>query len=221
MLKIAHTLGQRLHFAQALVHLLEPVGDLLETLAQPRFQRGLQFFVNRLAHFIELGRIGLLQLRQLLFQRFPHFTHAACIRLTDRLQLRAQGVRQGFLQQRELLRERINLRVLRTDGLGTLLHQRLLEGRQGACQFLPAATRVFADLAPQFALHLVIAGGHAGQQFGAAGVSRFSQQQPDQQQQDDQQQAGQQPEFHQSHNFFATYLIANTAGFKGVGGFLS
>ncbi len=58
---------QRLHLAQALVHLLEPVGHLLEALAQPRLQRALQLLVDGLAHLVELGGVGLLQLRELRF----------------------------------------------------------------------------------------------------------------------------------------------------------
>jgi hypothetical protein len=49
------------------VHLLQAVSDLLETLAQPCFQRALELFVDGPAHFIQLGGVGLLQLRQLGF----------------------------------------------------------------------------------------------------------------------------------------------------------
>jgi hypothetical protein len=60
-LQVAHALRQRLHFAQALVHLLQPFGHLPEALAEPGFQRGLQLLVDRLAHLVELGGVGLLQ----------------------------------------------------------------------------------------------------------------------------------------------------------------
>ena len=60
MLEVAHALRQRVHFAQAFVHLLQTVGDLFEALAQARLQGGLQFFIHGLAHFVELERIALL-----------------------------------------------------------------------------------------------------------------------------------------------------------------
>ena len=90
-LQVAHALRQRLHFAQALVHLLQPVGHLLETLAQPRLQRGLQFFVDGLAHLVELGGVGLLQQGQLRLQRAAHFGHAPRVRFAQVLQLQRQA----------------------------------------------------------------------------------------------------------------------------------
>jgi len=75
--EVAHALRQRLHFTQALVHLLKPVSDLLEAFTQPCLQCGLEFFVNRGPHLVELGSVAGLQLRQLRLQRLPHFGHAA------------------------------------------------------------------------------------------------------------------------------------------------
>ena len=79
MLEVAHALRQRLHFTQPLVDLFEPVSHLLEALAEPRFQRVLQLFIDSTAHLVELVGITLLQLRELLFQRFAHFAHTARI----------------------------------------------------------------------------------------------------------------------------------------------
>ena len=73
MLEVAHALGQGLHFAQTFMYLFQPVGHLLEALAQTGLQRGLQFFVHRGAHFVQLGGIGALQLHELRFQRGTHF----------------------------------------------------------------------------------------------------------------------------------------------------
>ena len=45
---------QRLHLAQPFVDLLQPVGHLLERRTQALIERGLQFFVDRRAHLLEL-----------------------------------------------------------------------------------------------------------------------------------------------------------------------
>jgi hypothetical protein len=73
----------------------------LKAFAQACFQGGLQFFVHGLAHLIELGGIGFLQLLQLLVQGVAHLAHAPRIALAQRLQL---GV-QSALHQRQLLGE--------------------------------------------------------------------------------------------------------------------
>jgi hypothetical protein len=49
--------------AQALVDLLQTLGHLLKAFTQPRFQGGLQFFVDGLAHLVELGRRWLVVIR--------------------------------------------------------------------------------------------------------------------------------------------------------------
>jgi hypothetical protein len=102
-LQVAHALGQGFHVAQTLVHLLQTLGHLFEAFAQPRFQGGLQFFIHGLAHLIELGGIGFLQLLQLLVQGVAHLGHAPGIALAERQQLGAQSVAQVFLQQAQLL----------------------------------------------------------------------------------------------------------------------
>jgi hypothetical protein len=81
VLEVAHALRQGVHFAQAFVHLLQPVGHLFEALAQAGLQCGLEFFVHRLAHFIELGGVALLQLGQLGFHGAAHLRQAAGIGL--------------------------------------------------------------------------------------------------------------------------------------------
>ena len=92
VLEVTHALRQRLHFTQAFVHLLEPVRHLLEAFTQPCFQRGLEFFIDGGTHFVELGGVAGLQLRQLCFECLPHFGHAAGVRFTQARQLQAQGV---------------------------------------------------------------------------------------------------------------------------------
>ena len=66
VLEIAYALGEGLHFTQAAMHHFKPFGHLLETSVQARLQGGLEFFIDCLPHFIELGAVALLQLRQLL-----------------------------------------------------------------------------------------------------------------------------------------------------------
>ncbi len=56
-LEIAHAGREILHFAEAFVNLLQPLTHQTEGLAKARFERGLQFFVNRLAHLFELRRV--------------------------------------------------------------------------------------------------------------------------------------------------------------------
>jgi hypothetical protein len=120
-LQVAHALRQRLHLAQALVHLLQPLGHLPEALAQPGLQRGLQLLVDRLAHLVELGGVGLLQDGQLRLERGADLGDAARVLLREVLQLVRERVGQRLLQQRELLRERVDLRVLRARGFAPCL----------------------------------------------------------------------------------------------------
>ena len=144
-LQAADADGQRLHFAEPLVHLLEPVGHLLEAFAQAGFERALQLLVDGLAHLVELGGIGLLQLHELGFHGRAHLRQAPCIRFAQALQLRAERVGQRLLQRRELQGKGIELRVLRARGLGALLHQRALEGGEGLRGFLPRAAGAVGD----------------------------------------------------------------------------
>jgi hypothetical protein len=193
-LQVAHALRQRLHLAQPLVHLLEPVGHLLEAVAQPLLERGLQLLVDGLAHLVELGRVGLLQLLQLRVQRGAHFAQPPGIRFAQALQLHRERVRQGLLQQGELLGEGVDLGVLRARGLGALLDQRILEGCQRQRELLAGAARRFADLAAQLALHPLV-GGH---QLGPAAVGdggRLANHQDEQQDEAGENQCNEDPEF--------------------------
>ena len=61
-----------------LAFLVAPALALLAAvLAQARLQRGLELFVDRLAHFVELGAVALLQLRELAFDGGAHLGQAA------------------------------------------------------------------------------------------------------------------------------------------------
>ena len=100
---------------------------MLEAFTQPCFQRGLEFFIDGSAHFIELGGVAGLQLRQLRLECLPHFGHAAGVRFTQARQLQTQGVGQVFLQQRQLLAEGVNLRVLGARHIARLRQQGLLK----------------------------------------------------------------------------------------------
>ena len=100
---------------------------MLEAFTQPCFQRGLEFFIDGGTHFVELGGVAGLQLRQLCFECLPHFGHAAGVRFTQTRQLKTQGVGQVFLQQRQLLTEGVNLRVLGARHIARLRQQGLLK----------------------------------------------------------------------------------------------
>ena len=69
------------------MHLLEPLGHLLEALAQALLQRGVQLLVDGGAHLLELGLVALLQQRQATFDGLPHLGQAALVGLAQRLQL--------------------------------------------------------------------------------------------------------------------------------------
>ena len=92
MLEVAHALRQCLHFAQTFVHLLKPVSDLLEALAQTRFKRGLQLFVDRGAHLVELFLVALLQGSQPLLDHLANLAQAAFVAFGELVQLLVQAV---------------------------------------------------------------------------------------------------------------------------------
>ena len=161
MLQVTHTLRQGLHFAQSFVDLLQPVSYLFETLPQARLQGGLQLLIHGDAHFFELGGVAALQLGQLRLQRAAHLAQAdraglvefgqtTCIGLTERTQLRAQGICQAFLHGGKLGTKCIQARVLRARGFGAVLHQRLLEGRHVGGSFLARCAGSVLHLLPQF-----------------------------------------------------------------------
>ena len=222
MLEVAHALRQRLHFAQALVHLLQPLGHLFEALAQTRLQRGLEFFIHRGTHFIKLGGVGGLQLGQLGFQRLANLGHTPRVGLGHLAELGGQRVRQRLLHQRELLAKGVDLRILGARGLGTLLHQRLLESGQVLAQFLASTAGRFGDFGAQLTLQAL----GSGLQLDAQVLQLFALQlllqviaiaplrpcQPDQRQQVEQghAQQGPDPPCHIAQ--------AITSGFKGVRG---
>src|SRR5262249_42911804 len=52
-LEVTSVAGEPLHLAEALVHLLEPLGDQLEALAEALLERALQLLVHRLSHPLE------------------------------------------------------------------------------------------------------------------------------------------------------------------------
>ena len=104
------------------MHLLQPLGDLLEALAEAGLQGGLQLLVDGGAHLIELGGVAGLQLGQLRLERLAHLGHAAGVGFAQRAELAGQCVGEGFLQQGELLAEGVNLGVLGAGGFRTLLH---------------------------------------------------------------------------------------------------
>ena len=81
------------------MHLLEPVGDLLEALAQPRFERGVELFVDRGAHLLELELVALLQGGEPLLDARLDFIEAALVGLGHLAQLQAQRIRKTLERQ--------------------------------------------------------------------------------------------------------------------------
>ena len=165
-LQVADAHRQRLHFAEPLVDLVQPVGHLLEALAEARFERALQLLVDRPAHLVELGRVRLLQLRELRFHRRAHFRQPPSIRFAQPLQLGVERVGQRLLHQRELCREGVDLCVLRPCRFRALLHQRGLEAGEVLAEFLAGAACRVADFLAKGALGARALGAQGGEQFG-------------------------------------------------------
>ena len=104
-LQAAHAVGEFLHLPQTVVHLLQALGHLFEALRQAFFQGGLEFFVHRAAHFVELVGIAFLQLLQLLVQGVgERLLHQAQLLQLVLLLLRRIG-EQGLLLLRQSLRQ--------------------------------------------------------------------------------------------------------------------
>ena len=191
MLEVPHALGQGLHFAQAFVDLLQPLGHLLEALAQAGFEGALQLLVHRLAHLVEFGGVAGLQLGELLLHGAAHLGQAAGVGFAQVLQLGAQRFGQCLAQGGDLLREGIEPLGLGACALHALLHQCTLQagellgkgvdlgvlgaggfcplGQQGllkACQglgaLLPASPSRFSDFLAQVALSPVHSSPHPG-----------------------------------------------------------
>ena len=100
-LEIADADRERLHLAQSLVHLVQPVGDLLERLAEPLVERGLQLLVDGRAHLIELLRILAAQDVEPLLDGRAHRFETLLVRSRELgepvAELRARGLGSGRL----------------------------------------------------------------------------------------------------------------------------
>jgi len=110
LFEIADSKCQGLHFAQPLMHHLEPLRDQLERLAQALFQSPLQFLVDCLTHLLKAGAIVLLQFGQ------PHLD-----RLAQPRHLRRQPVKRAFLQLGQGLERGGDLVAQAARGAGRLL----------------------------------------------------------------------------------------------------
>ena len=84
LLEVSDAGSQRLHFAQTLVHLLEPVGDELERRAQPLLERRVQFFVDGRPDVLELLRVVAAQKLQPLLDGRPHGLKPRLVGLSQR-----------------------------------------------------------------------------------------------------------------------------------------
>ena len=55
--QVAYAAGQRMHFAQRTVHLLQSLADLRKAVVQALFQRAVQLFIHGLTHFFQLTAV--------------------------------------------------------------------------------------------------------------------------------------------------------------------
>ena len=127
-LEVAHPGGKILHLAQSFVHLLEAFADQLERFAQALFERRVQLFVDRLAHFLQtIGIVGLDRAEACLNRQAQLFE-------TLVVALRQPG---------QLLREGLELLRLQLRQPGDLGRERLAEPVERlALLFAPAARRL-------------------------------------------------------------------------------
>jgi hypothetical protein len=86
-LEIAHSAGQRLHLAEPLVDLLEPVAHLFKGFSKPAFKRSLKFLVDGFAHLVEALRVVLLKLTELILDRFSELVEPLLVRLREQSEL--------------------------------------------------------------------------------------------------------------------------------------
>ena len=140
-LQVAHPRGQALHFTQALVHGFQPFRHQPEGFAQALLQRGMQFFVHRAPHLVQLAGVFRLQGQEALVHGLPDLLQAPVVHVGQALDLLAedraetpQGVR-GFRARGQ--------RITRQGGA-----QRF----QLAAQFHPQVAHGVAELAAQAAL---------------------------------------------------------------------
>ena len=87
-----HVARQPLHLPQALVHLVEPVGHLLEALAQALLERGVQLLVDRHAHLLELLLVAFLQRVEPSLDGAAHLGKSPLVGLGKSAQLFAQPI---------------------------------------------------------------------------------------------------------------------------------
>ena len=84
------------------MHLLQPVTHLLERFTEPFFQRHVEFFVDRLAHFVKLGGVFGLEILQSGFERAAHFPEAPLVCVGEGFHLRQQRLRKFVESARKL-----------------------------------------------------------------------------------------------------------------------
>mmetsp|Transcript_61147 Transcript_61147/g.144388 ORF Transcript_61147/g.144388 Transcript_61147/m.144388 type:complete len:512 (+) Transcript_61147:123-1658(+) len=162
---------QVLHLAQALVHLLQPLGHLLETLAQALLQRGMQLFVDRGAHLLQLFLVVLLDGGEALLDGQAQLGQALIVGLGQRLQLLTHRLAQALHRLGLGLGLHLGMAqrggVLRLAGSEGLLAERLVAALQALCQhvlelrqplqqLLARATGTAAQLIAQLALQPLV-----------------------------------------------------------------
>ena len=84
------------------MHLLQPVGHLLEAFAQSGLQRALQLFIHGGPHLVQLFLVAVLQSCQALFHHQAHLTELALVALGHLAQLLVQAL--GKTLERDILR---------------------------------------------------------------------------------------------------------------------
>ena len=191
-LQVAHAERQLLHLAESLMHFFQPLRHLLERGGQARLQGGVQFFIDRLAHFFQARAVVRLQIADLAFQRGAHFQHALGVRFGQL----GQGLVGAVGKARQALRlffaPDFPLRLYLRAQAVELLQGGGLELRQAGGQVLPRRLRRRLQLQPHFAfdpvdalqaLRLVLL--HQRQGGGAVGTAHQARAQQQQDQQDD------------------------------------
>ncbi len=122
LLEVAHADGQRLHLAEPLVDLLQPLADQPERLAQAFLQRALELLVHGLPHLVEAFGVVFLDGLEPGVDRIPQAFDLFLV---------------GLGQLRQALGKRIQLALLQLTNGDHLLADRVVGGFLRTCQFFP------------------------------------------------------------------------------------
>ena len=164
-LQVADADRQRLHLAQATMHLLQPVRDDLERFAQTLLERGLQLFVDRRAHLLQLGGVVGAQGIEALLDGEANGVQPLLVRQRELGQLLSESLQLALLQPGHVRELRLRRFAELADGPAHLVAQPcggggLLGARVG--QVLPDIRFDVRDLRAQRLAARTRVGGFAG-----------------------------------------------------------